>query len=238
MKGRIALWACLAALAALVVTVQLDRQAYRDPSAIALVPKPMRAVAQQRALELMLATGGRGADLAAARHLVRLRPIPAHNLLLYAQTAQLAGEADAVIAPLEIAAARGWREPALQVLAGQAALASGDEAAAVQRAAALMATGGAQAETRALLAGIMQSPAGQAELAGLLTRPGYYSGTIWSYLGEAGSPEQVLAIAAIARSQDTALDCPALHTLADIWGGLHLEDEADQLVALGCSRGA
>lgn len=237
MMGRAVLWACLALLAALVIGVQLDRQAYRDPTVIPLVPGPMRAVAAQRQLELTLALGGQAADLARARHLVRLRPVPARHLLLYAQTAQQAGAVDQVIRPLEVAAARGWREPALQMLAGQAAVAGGNQTAAVQRAAALIATGTAPDQTVQLLAAIMRDPTGRAELAGLVARPGYYSGALWRYFGDAGTPAQVLAIAAAARRANTAIDCPAVTVLADSWRGRHLLAQADRLQALGCPAG-
>lgn len=63
MKGRLILWGGLAALVALVVTVQLDRQAYNDPSLLPLVPGPLRAVAEQRRLELAIALAGRAGEL-------------------------------------------------------------------------------------------------------------------------------------------------------------------------------
>ncbi|MEO5706809.1 MAG: hypothetical protein ABIT10_03295 [Alteraurantiacibacter sp.] len=235
MIARSVWWVLLALAAVLVVVVQADRQALKDPAAIAVVPAPLRAVAQQRLTETTLVTG-RVDDraLAGARHLVRVRPIPAHNLLLYAQAAQLSGDGAAVLAPLELAAARGWREPGLQAMAGRAALLSGDEAGAVSRIAALMATGRATAEMSQLLAGVMHSEAGRVEVAALLGRPGHYTSSIWRHLGEAGSPDQVLDVAAMAAAQGAELDCDDMRFVATGWTHQHHESQGNRLLALGC----
>lgn len=235
MIRRTILWVLLSLVAIIVVVAQSDRQAVRNPSAIALVPKPVRAVAQEALLETKISLGSADAgDVALSRQLVRYRPAPANHLLLHARAAQVAGEDSQVLPSLEVAAARGWREPVLQVLAGRAALATGDHAAAANRMAALLATGRSQDQARLLLAEIIRSDKGRIELAGLLGRPGHYSRHLWPSYAASGSAAQLVDIARLARQQDIAPDCEAIGAVV---GALQAESptEAAALTeASGC----
>lgn len=194
-------------------------------------------MARQRMIELAIVSGhADGATLAASRHLVRWRPVPAHNLVLYAQSAQLAGEQDRLLPALEVAASRGWRVPLLQVMAGRAALLSGDADGAANRIAALIATGAAPAERRLMLAELMQQAPGRAALARLFERPGHYSPRLLNSLAEAGSPGQVLAIVRDVRQAGIVLDCEALRALATRWQRHSLDPEAARLLVMGCGE--
>lgn len=236
MIGRVILWSVLAALAALVAIVQTDRQAFNDPSAIAFVPPPARIVARQRLIELSSVTGKADqAMLDSSRQLVRWRPLPARNLVLFGQTAQLAGESTAFLPPLELAASRGWREPVLQVLAGQAALAEGDMDAATNRVAALIAMGTAPDQQRLLLMALMRAPDGRQSLASLLGRPGHYSVRIWRQLAAAGQPDQVIDVARRAQALGVAMDCAGINEVAERWQRRSQAVDAQHLLAQGCA---
>ncbi len=231
----LARWSFLAVSAALVMVVQTDRQAVRDPAMIAAVPPAFRVIAQQSLSETQIALRAADAEaVAGTRHLVRLRPIPAHSLLLHAQTAQLASVNDQVLVPLEIAAQRGWREPLLQVLAGRAALASADWASATNRFAALVATGRAPDQANLLLADLLQNPDGRAQLADLLGRPGHYSPRLWERYSQVGTPAQVLDVARRVRDRTIPLDCSALGQIGAGWRLADLGNAADTLAGLGC----
>ena len=235
MIRRVLLWALLGVLGAIVAVVQIDRQAYHDPAAIALSPPATSVVARQRMIELAILSGrADAATLAASRHLVRWRPVPAHNLLLYAQSAQLAGEQDRLLPALEVAVSRGWREPLLQVMAGQAALISGDADGAANRIAALIATGAAPEQRRLMLAELLQQAPGRAAFARLFERPGHYSPRLLGALAEVGSPEQLLDIVQRVRQAGIALDCVALRPLAEQWRRHSFAPEADRLMVIGC----
>lgn len=236
MIARAALWVTLAVLALLVVVVQTDRQAYRDPLAIGVVPGPARVVAQQRLAELAIASGGQGSTLAATRNLVRWRPIPAHNLLLYAQMAQLGGEGDQVIRALEVAASRGWREPQLQLLVGQSALLEGNATAAAQRLAALLATdAGGPAQAR-LAADLLSTPSGRQALIALLATPGHYTRPLHRFVASTENPalERDLRAAAMMGGP---LSCATVAALSADYRLRGREDRAAALPVAHCSAG-
>lgn len=216
----------------LVVVVQTDRQAYRHPAAIAAVPAPARVIAGQRLAELAVANGGRGSDLAATRQLVRWRPIPAHNLLLYAQMAQLTGQGDQVIPALEVAASRGWREPQLQLLVGRAALLEGNTTAAAQRLAALLAIGAQAPATSEFAAELIDTAAGREALIAILATPGRHVRPILRFVASAESLPLATDLRAAARSGGL-LPCETVSALA---AGYRLRGRQDLAANLPVAR--
>lgn len=204
----------LAGLAPLVIAVQLDRQAYSDPVAVALTPEPFRGVAQQRLVEASLTSVDGEVLQPAVRELVRRRPLPARHTLLYAQVAERAGDTDAAIAALEVAAVRGWREPLAQLAVAQAGLLSGDYAVAAQRAAALSATGGASDQLASILAALVAEEDGRQALADLLTGEGAWKRQFIPKLYSAGTPEHFAEIISMAWDRGAMLDCTQLERVA------------------------
>jgi hypothetical protein len=220
----------------LVVVVQTDRQAYRDPAAILLVPGPARVVAGQRLAELAVTNGGQGSDLAATRRLVRWRPIPAHNLLLHAQMAQINGQVDQVIPPLEAAASRGWREPQLQLLVGRSALLEGNHGAAAQRLAALLAIGSDGPTASQLAADLLAKPAGRRALIGILATPGRYTQPMLRFI--AWNDSSVLAEdLRAAAGPGGKLPCATIMALAANYRERGREQLANGLSATRCPVG-
>jgi hypothetical protein len=137
MIGRIVWFTALAALAVLTTALQLDLMARRNPAVAAIVPEPLRAYAQVRIVERAVAGTDGQAALAEARTLVRRRPMPAESLALLAAAEIRAGEEAAGLRTIQIAAARGWREPRSQEAMLRLALANADAPEAARRYVAL-----------------------------------------------------------------------------------------------------
>ncbi len=226
----------LAALAAVVTGVQLDRQAYGDPQAASLVPGPFRGVAQQRLLEASAAQDQAPAMLSQARDLVGKRPLPARHLLLFAQAAEREGERDLAIAAIEVAAARGWREPGPQLAVAQAGLLSGNYPASAQRLAALVATGAATEETDLLLAAIMAEQGGREALADLLTGEGAWKRYFIQRLAAVGGDGDLAETIAMARDRGAVLDCAQVRSVAERFLAEGRQDLADITWRGDCAR--
>lgn len=227
----------LAALAAGVIGVQLDRQAYGDPAVLPVVPAPMRAVAQQRMVEIAVTSAEAGQDITGeARDLVRKRPLPAHHLVLFAQAAELAGEREEAILALELSAVRGWREPVPQLAVAQASLLSGNYAAAAQRLAALSVTGAAPDQTNALLAAMIADEGGRDALADLLTREGTWKGWIVQRIRPLGTDEQFADIIAMAWDRGADLNCTQIRPTARSLLRAGQPDQAARIWQGPCAR--
>ena len=215
MIKRIAFYAALLLLSGLVVSVQLDRQALDDPRIGLAVPEPLRAVAQQRLLEAELAVGGSADTVTMARQLVRMRPLPAHHLTLYAQAAQMRGDVEATLRALEGAASRGWREPIPQLAVAQASVISGDFESAAQRVAALTATGALNEDTKRTLVAILPQADGREAIAEQLAAGGHWTRYFVRQLASLATLEQFADTIGRARDKGAALDCDQLLAVAE-----------------------
>ncbi|GAA0267031.1 hypothetical protein GCM10009127_03320 [Alteraurantiacibacter aestuarii] len=227
MIGRIAFYGLLLALAGLVVSVQLDRQALDDPQLGLVVPEPLRAVAQERLLEAQLVAGGTAQSAGMARELLRRRPLPARHLVLLAQAAQVSGDTDLAIRALEGAALRGWREPFPQLAVAQAGVISGNYPSAAQRIAALTAMGGYPEETNRLLGIMLDSAEGREALASQMALGGRWTKYFAGQLAQAGTLEQFADTIERARAKGALLDCGQLQAVAE----RGLADGEEDLVA-------
>ncbi|WAT17019.1 hypothetical protein OZN62_08695 [Aurantiacibacter sp. MUD11] len=214
MMGRAVYFFALAVIAMAAIGIQMDRQAYSDPSVVDLVPSPFRGVAQQRSLEAAVARGDSNNILTEARNLVRMRPLPARHPLLYAQAAELDGNNDAAIGALEVAAARGWREPVPQIAVARAGLLSGDYASAAERVAALSATGSANDQANDILTAMMDEAGGRQAIAALLTRDGTWKRYFVQRLRSVGMDEEFAETIEMAWDFDATLDCAQLRPAA------------------------
>lgn len=213
--GRASYFLVLAVLAIVVAGVQLDRQAYDDPQAATLVPGPFRGVAQQRLLEAAAAQDPASAMLPQARDLVRMRPLPARHLILFAQAAEREGERELALAALEVAATRGWREPGPQLAVAQAGMLSGNYPASAQRLAALVATGAAAEEADLLLAAMLAEEGGREALADLLRGEGSWKRYFVQRLAATGSYEELAETIAMAWDRGAVLDCAQIRPVAE-----------------------
>lgn len=137
MIGRILWLAALLGLAAVTAALQLDRQAEDAPQIAPLVPAPLRGYAQAQIAAAALEQNDPAVALDAAKELVRRRPMPAEHLTLLAAAQAKAGQADAAVFTIQLAAQRGWRERVAQEAVLRLAVASGDKPEAARRYAAL-----------------------------------------------------------------------------------------------------
>jgi len=137
MIGRIVWFTALAAIALLTAGLQIDLMARRNPQVAAAVPEPLRTYAQERIVEGAVAGTDGQAALTEARKLVRRRPMPAESLALLAAAQVRAGQEEAALRTIQVAAARGWREPRAQHAMLRLALANADAAEAARRYVAL-----------------------------------------------------------------------------------------------------
>lgn len=226
----------LAAFAIAVIGVQLDRQAYGDLQAANLVPGPFRGVSQQRLLEVSARQEPPPAMLRPARDLVRKRPLPARHLLLFARAAEQEGDRGRAIAAIELAAARGWREPGPQLAVVQAAMLAGNHPAAAQRLAALVATGAATDETDLLIAAMLAEEGGREALADLLTGEGNWKRYFVQRLAAAGSDEEIAETIAMAWDRGAVLDCVQVRPLAERYLGEGRDDLASSIWRGDCAN--
>nr|WP_298925176.1 hypothetical protein [uncultured Erythrobacter sp.] len=137
MIGRLIWYAALLLVAAVTAALQLDRQSASIPALSKTVPPPARGFAQAQIAARALRAEEANAAVEEAKLLVERRPIPAESLRLLAQAQFAAGQTDEGFLTIQIAAKRGWRDPAAQEAMLRLALAAGDEAEAAKRYTAL-----------------------------------------------------------------------------------------------------
>lgn len=138
MIRRLLWFAALSAIAIVTTVLQFDRQADVSPALAATVPEAARAYAQMHVAFAATRGENPAAALAAAKALLRRRPMPAEHLTLLASAQAKAGQGEAAAFTIQIAGQRGWREPVAQEAVLRLALAAGDKAEAARRFAALL----------------------------------------------------------------------------------------------------
>lgn len=137
MIGRILWLAVLGSFAILTALLQLDKQTQTSPELAAAVPEPLRNFAQTQITLTALKGNDPETALAQAKLLVSRRPVPAEYLSLLAVAQSQTDQAEQSSITIQIAGQRGWREPLAQEAVLRLALATGDEAEAARRYAAL-----------------------------------------------------------------------------------------------------
>jgi len=125
------------AIAAITASVQLDREARRQPALANAVPAPLRGFGQHAMAARYLAAKQDQQALAAARILIARRPMRAEHVRLFAQAQALRGNQQVSALTIQQAARRGWRDPIAQRAMLAIALEAGDGAEAGRRLAAL-----------------------------------------------------------------------------------------------------
>lgn len=141
MIGRITWFAVLASIAALTALLQIDMQSRKVPGLATVVPEVLRSQAQQQIARAAFEKGDTARAFAEAKKLVERRPIPAEHLTLLALAQTRAGQTEAGLRSIQIAARRGWREPVAQEAMLRLALQAGDQPEAARRYAALFLRG-------------------------------------------------------------------------------------------------
>ncbi|WP_255548065.1 glycosyltransferase family 4 protein [Erythrobacter ani] len=136
--ARSAWYISLFLVAALTISVQLDRQSAVTPYYADLTPEPFRSFAQAQIAARALAGSNPAEAVQQTRKLVARRPLPAEPLRMLAQAQMQAGHSEAGFATIQISAQRGWRDPAAQEAMMRIALAADDQAEAARRYAALL----------------------------------------------------------------------------------------------------
>ncbi|MBV7258296.1 hypothetical protein [Erythrobacter crassostreae] len=144
MIGKMIWYAAILLIGAVTTAVQLDRQSAATPTLAEFVPKPARGFAQAQLAARALQSGPSELAVKEAELLVERRPIPAEPLRLLAQAKFSAGQSEAGLLTIQIAARRGWRDPAAQETMLRLAIAAGDEAEAARRYTALFLQSGTQ----------------------------------------------------------------------------------------------
>ncbi len=137
MIARLFWIACILAIGAVTVAVQLDRQAASSPGLAQIVPEPVRSGSQNQMVSAALAGDNLAKAISEAERLVRRRPIPAEHLTLLAIARARAQQAEASALAIQFAAQRGWREPIAQEAMLRIAVEAGDQSEAARRYAAL-----------------------------------------------------------------------------------------------------
>lgn len=217
MIGRIVWFAALAAIAGLVIVLQIDKQSEAEPQLAALVPEPMRNYAQVHVVRTALTGEDPAAALAEAERLVRRRPIPAEYLALLAAGQAKAGREEAALQTIQVAGGRGWREPATQEAMLRLALIAGDRPEAARRYAALFLRNGTpESLLREVGPAVLDGPdsTGRETMAAIVT-----GGTRWHplFLRRAPnvmSPAAFSAITAASLRGGAAFDCGAIRRSA------------------------
>lgn len=136
--ARFVWYASLAIVALVTASLQIDRESARNPALAPLVPEAMRSFAQVPIAQRSAQVAGQDQSLRDAKLLVQRRPVPAETLRILAMAQFSAGQSDAGIKTIQIAAQRGWRDPLTQSAMLQIAMSAGDEAEAARRFTALM----------------------------------------------------------------------------------------------------
>ncbi len=127
----------LAAIAVIVVGVQLDRQSERDPGLAGTVPELFRSSAQPWIAASTIAEDDSTQALEEAQRLILRRPLPAEHLRLLSQAQVATGNFDEAALTIQYAAQRGWRDTLSQRAMMELALQAGDMEEAARRFAAL-----------------------------------------------------------------------------------------------------
>ena len=166
---RQSLWVLALALVGVLATgAQLDRAARYRPELAPLVPGPFRAFSQHHLASASLSGGTTNEALREARRLVERRPIPAEHLSLLAH-AQLREDADGPgLTTMQLAAQRGWRDPAAQEARLRLAIAVGDGREAALRLAAIWALARDDATLRELAPPVLAHEQARQAMAELL----------------------------------------------------------------------
>ncbi len=166
MIERILWLIALLGIATVIAALQLDRQSETEPQLIPFVPGSFRGHAQAQLTASTIEHADPATVLAEAEELVRRRPMPAEHLTLLADAQARAGDADAAEFTIQLAAQRGWREPAAQETMLRLALAAGDKAEAARRYAALFRSNATTNELLTTLAPpVLGEPGGAAQKA-------------------------------------------------------------------------
>jgi hypothetical protein len=141
MIGRIAWTAGLVCVGAVTAVLQTDRQSELNPELAAAVPPMLRSYAQRAVAVEAVKEQDPATGLAAAKALVRRRPMPAENLTILALAQAKAGDVKAAGLTIQLAGKRGWREPLAQEAVLRLALEAGDKPEAARRFAAMFRNG-------------------------------------------------------------------------------------------------
>lgn len=214
MIARLAWYAALLAIAVVTAAVQLDRQSAVVPGYTPLVPEPARGFAQAQITARILASGQGERAVAQAQRLVERRPIPAETVRLLAQAQIAAGRADEGLTTIQIAAQRGWRDPAAQEAMLRLATAARDDTEAARRYTALLLK--ASTEDALLedfgtrLFASPDGPAAQA-LIEVLSGSERWPDIFLMRAGRVLPPKAFVAIVTAAIDRGTQFDCKVLH---------------------------
>lgn len=166
---KLIMWlAALVAIGALALCAQLDRASRTTPALAARVPAPFGGFALEPLAAAAMTQNQPDKALEISRDLLRVRPLPAENLRLFAQASILDGDPAAGSRALTLAGQRGWRDPFTQLIMAAAAMDSGDLQIAGQRLVALYATDHRSEQADALMARLLQSADGREVVAALM----------------------------------------------------------------------
>lgn len=171
---RIVYWLALAAIAWLAASVQIDRQARYAPRHASLAPAWVGGFAlEHRTLEALKEEQGERA-LALARRLVRARPMPAEHLRMLGHAQILVGQEEDGLRTLQVAARRGWRDPAAQAVMLSLAVGAGDTREAASRLIAIWALDPDNPILEAMAPRVIADPQGRATFVRILSASRYW----------------------------------------------------------------
>ncbi|MBT0668350.1 hypothetical protein HT136_08210 [Novosphingobium profundi] len=194
-------------LASLTVFVQLDRQTLIDPGLTRFVPEPFR----YDALLMQVAHDEQGQDLQAqTRSLLSKRPVISEAVSAFAVARIQAGDLQAGVDALTVAASRGWRDPTVQVAMANFALEANEDGIAADRLSALWKTQTTGPQAYALTKVLLDRPDGRKLLTSRLTSGKYGMDDFALWGARILPPQAIVQTFRIARAKGYAFDCADL----------------------------
>lgn len=233
---KMVIWlAALAALGALAIGAQLDRQSRTVPSMAAGVPAPFRSFALEPLAYTASTQNQPVQALKLAHKLLRTRPLPAENLRLFAQTSIAAGDPATASRAMTLAGQRGWRDPFTQLVMAAAASDSGNLQVAAQRLVALYSTDQRSKQADVLMVRLLQSADGREIIASMMIDdPNWVDSLLTLSLKDVG-PDTLADLLARAERHGAGISCGKLQNAARRLHRSGAAQAAAQVVPARCS---
>lgn len=237
MIARIAWYIVLAAVACIATGAQIDRHSRNAAVLADRVPAPFRAFALEQLSVRALFQGDNATALDMAREQLRIRPMPAENLRLFAQASLLGGDQATAMKALSAAGQRGWRDPVVQFAVAAAAANQRNFEVEAQRIAALWATGFRHEQLDAMLADMLSTAEGRRAFATQLANTGRWHDNFFSANIARSHPRAFAQTLIAAEALGADLPCAKLRQVSERLRRLNQQDLLGAIVPQRCASG-